>query len=133
MDQQTTPRRGRGSCGGTTPLPEGKAWRPHVGARQRARVLGQNWTLFEKLVTKAGASSYAASTRERLLDAMVDDPSPEQAVMNVTLGSYLAVQETRKGPVTLENWVKAMNEALNHWEAVGDESKKAAAEAGAVL
>jgi hypothetical protein len=126
-------KQGRGTCGGTSPLPPGKGWRPHVGRRQRERGLRQNWALFEKLVAKAGASSYAHATRERLLDAYADEPGAEAGVMNAALGSYLAVQETRKGPVTLENWIKALNEALNHWEALADESKKQAEADGAVL
>lgn len=126
-------RRGRGSCGGTSPLPEGKNWRPHVGTRQQLRGLRQNWALFEKLVKKAGPDSYAHATRERLLDAVAEEPGAEYSAMNIALGSYLAVQATRPGPVTSENWIKALNEALNHYEAVADATKKATDEAGAVL
>lgn len=126
-------RTGKGSCGGTSPLPPGKTWRPHVGNRQRLRGLRQNWALFEKLVAKAGPESHAYSTRERLLDAVAEEPGSEYAAMNIALGSYLAVQETRKGPVTDENWIKALNEALNHWETVKDASAKVAEARGVTL
>jgi hypothetical protein len=106
-------------------------WMPHVGRAQRLRGLKQNWALFEKVCKRGG--DYAVATRDRLLDSVVDDPSPENAAMNIVLGSYLAVRETRKGAVTGENWIKALNEAMNHWEKLADDSKAQAAADGAVL
>lgn len=126
-------KHGRGACGGSSPLPEGKTWRPHVGNAQRLRGLRQNWALFEKLVKKAGPSSYAQATRERLLDSVADEPGAEFAAMQIALGSYAAVLETRGGRVSDENWVKAINDALNHWEAVKDASAKVNAERGVAL
>jgi len=133
------PKTGRGSNGGTTPLPEGKGWRPHVGTRQKLRGLQQNWAQFEKLCAK---DEWAKATRERLLDAVAEDPSPEFTAMNIALGAKLAADEKlawlRKNPPpdgrTVDtSWTTALNYALNAWEELAKTSKAKAEEEGAVL
>lgn len=80
---------GRGSCGGTSPLPEGKTWLPHVGNRQRLRELKRSYKRFEKLLQKnekAGIATLHAS-RDRLLDAITE--VTEQSAEEITV--YFAI------------------------------------------
>jgi hypothetical protein len=133
------PKTGRGSNGGTTPLPQGKAWRPHIGNQQKMRGLRQCWAQLEKLSAK---DPWMRETRERLLDAVVDEPMPELAAMNIALGSKLASDEKRAwlvknpppfGVSAKSSWADALNHALNSWEELAEKTKAAAVEEGAAL
>lgn len=102
----------RGSCGGTTRLPEGHQWMDHVGLRQRLRVLRQTWARFEKLCKK---SDYAAGTRERLLDLVVEQAErkgmPEEIMaMGLVLTSRVVADEQGI------DWTTALNKVLNEAE-----------------
>ena len=63
MTAEKTPRVRRGANGGTSPLPEGHGWRPHIGRRQRLRELKRNWKRLEPTLT--------VGLRDELLDAVV--------------------------------------------------------------
>jgi len=114
-----TPDFGRGSNGGTTRLPEGKSWAPHTGERQKLRNLRRTWKRFENICAKEPRYRVA---REALLDAVVDDPTPEFAAMNICLGSLIASEEkqdlARRFPAPPEvvvpdiSWVAAIEAAL---------------------
>jgi hypothetical protein len=137
-----TPKSGRGSNGGTTPLPEGVSWRPHVGRRQRERGLRQAWAQFEKLCR---VNPWYATTRERLLDAVQDEPDAEYAAMNIALGAKLASDQKKEwlrqnppppsAPPMVEgvDWVDALNHALNQWEKLREVTAAQAAADGAAL
>lgn len=105
------PKWGRGSCGGTTPLPEGKSWRPHVGRSQRVRGLKQVWARFEKLCL---SDEWTRSSRERLLDFAADAPDSELAAMTFANVALLAAQATG------ETWADALNHGLNELEKARD-------------
>jgi len=142
LQSGVTPDHGRGSCGGTTRLPEGRGWKPHAGSRQRQRGLRQCWARFEKQCER---DAWYAATRERLLDAVQDEPDPEGAAMNIALGARLASDTKkewlRKNPppedappmVQGTEWVDALNHALNQWEKLHEVTAAQAAADGAVL
>jgi len=142
LQSGVTPASGRGSCGGLTRLPEGRGWKPHVGARQRQRGLRQCWAQFEKLCAK---DAWYNTTRERLLDAVQDEPDPEGAALNIALGAKLASDAKKQwlrdnpppkdAPPMVEGtgWVDAINHALNAWEKLHEATAAQAAADGAVL
>lgn len=111
----------RGSNGGTSPVPEGKCWAPHCGTRQRLRVLARNWARFEKLCSR---DVYAQATRERLLDAVADDPAAEYAAQHLALAAQLAADESK------QDVVNVLNQLLNKFE---ENAAAAPAVEGAVL
>jgi len=133
------PKTGRGSNGGTTPLPEGKCYRPHAGNQQKMRGLRQCWAQLEKLSAK---DPWMRETRERLLDAVMNEPMPELAAMNIALGSKLAADEKRAwlvknpppfGVSAKSSWADALNHALNSWEELSEKTKAEAVAEGAAL
>ena len=99
---------------------------PHCGAQQRLRALKKNWEKFEKLCQ---GNEYARATRERLLDMVSDEPDAEYAALHLALAAQCAADE-RKQP---KEMVTALNQLLNVYEERAAESKKVAAEEGAVL
>jgi hypothetical protein len=123
LNEGITPDFGRGSCGGTTRLPQGKCWSPHTGERQKLRNLQRTWKRFEKICARE--DRYKAA-RERLLDAVSEDPTPEYAAMNICLGALIASEEkqdlARRFPapagVTVPGieWVDALEAALTQFE-----------------
>ncbi len=135
---QTDPK-GRGGCGGVTRLPVGKQWLPHAGLRQRLRTFRQTWAQFEKLCKK---KNYAAVTRERLLDVVVEmagpKDSPEIMAMMLTLTAKVAAidggshPDTASGDFALE-WITALNKVLNEAEAKADEGKTECPKSGRQL
>lgn len=61
--------RKRGSCGGTSPLPEGKQYLPHQGRRERMRRIAQLARVAErKLVRLEAILAPTPDLRARLLD-----------------------------------------------------------------
>lgn len=114
---------GRGANGGTTPLPEGKTWLPHCGNRQRQRNLARNWNRFELRCEK---DEYARSTRERLLDAVADDPQAEFAAQHLALAAQLAADESKQDVVTV------LNHLLNKFEENREVGQRLALEGAAV-
>jgi hypothetical protein len=142
LQSGVVPETGRGSCGGTSRLPEGGYWNRHVGNKQRERGLRQCWAQFEKLASR---DPWVATTRERLLDAVQDEPNPEYQAMNIALGAKLASDAKkewlRKNPpppnappmVAGSEWVDALNHALNAWEKLHEATEAQAKVDGAVL
>lgn len=102
--------RPRGGCGGTSPLPPGMTWLPHTGFKQQMRAHRQVWAQFEKLCKR---DSYAAATRERLLDYVSE--------LNLPNGEIVAMSVVLKARVHADaekiSWVNALNQALNELEA----------------
>lgn len=136
-----TPKSGRGSNGGTTLLPEGKGWRPHSGNQQKRRSLRQCWVQFEKLCAK---DTWYNTTRERLLDAVQDEPDAEYAALNIAMGAKLASDQKkdwlRRNPppkntplIAGSEWVDALNHALTKWDERHDLTAAQAEADGAVV
>ena len=123
LNEGISPDFGRGSCGGTTRLPQGKCWSPHTGERQKLRNLQRTWKRFEKISAR---DERYKSARERLLDAVSEDPTPEYAAMNICLGSLIASEEkqdlARRFPAPAGvtppgiEWVDALTAALIQFE-----------------
>ena len=65
--------RKRGSCGGTSPLPEGKTYIGGCGNHARLRNLKRSWKAFEKAAKK---DKVLHVVREDLLDAIADTVAP---------------------------------------------------------
>lgn len=119
-----TPDFGRGANGGTSPLPQGATWMPHVGRRQRMRNFDRAWAKFENI---CASDAHYQATRERLLDWLVetDTPMPELAAKAIVHASLVKseehAEEIRRNPqgrpmVEGTDWVDEINTALNQWE-----------------
>jgi len=113
----------RGSCAGTTRLPEGMQWGAHTGHRQKSRNLQRNWDRFERRCMK---DEYAKGTRERLLDLMVDQPHPDISCQMVALAAQTQADTLRNFKVNLEDkaagydMVTQLNVLINQIEANRD-------------
>ena len=105
----------RGACGGTTRLAPGRQWLSHFGGLQRERLLRQRWHRIERL---AARDPDAKAARERLLDAVQDEPAPEFAALQLGHSALIRADEQRV------SWAVAMNAVLDELEAT------AAAKAG---
>jgi hypothetical protein len=105
------PTSGRGANGGTSPLPQGATWMPHAGRRQKMRAYDQAWAKFEKHCRKG--STYAATTRERLLDWLAEEaPTPEQGEFAAKAIVFSAMLNQTKE----RDYVDQINLALNEME-----------------
>ena len=119
---------GKGSNGGTSPVPKGQQWIPHVGSRQVYREHKRAWAQFEKMTKNDG---YTAATRERLLDFMAEsfeDPSrAEVEAMRLVLQCRCLVEDRKdKGiGVVGETLTYVLNQALNELEAARPAVKSA--------
>jgi hypothetical protein len=108
MKHGSRPNTNRGACGGTSRLPIGKQWRPHCGARQRGRALRRSWTAIEALCAK---DPEAKAARERLLDAVSEDPDAEFAALHLGHTALLAAADCRT------SWAASVNHLLDTIEA----------------
>jgi hypothetical protein len=97
----------RGANGGTSPLPAGKVWHSHSGPRQRMRILRRSWAAIEALCAK---DPQAKAARERLLDAVAEDPDSEFAALHLGHTALLSAQDCRV------SWTDAVNHLLNKLE-----------------
>lgn len=107
----------RGSNGGSTRLPEGKQWIPHVGNRQRLRELRRSWRWFEKLAAKSG--TYHAA-REEVIDCIarnVDPKHDEVASWMLVHAARVKARDTGKPFLDL---VARQIDELDHTPTVGD-------------
>ncbi len=94
----------RGSCGGTSLLPEGKQWLAHCGQRQQRRNLERSWKAFEAL---CATDDYAKGTRERLIELMSEHypeevTKAEWACMMVVMTAKLRVEEMGRSDLLTE-------------------------------
>jgi hypothetical protein len=107
MHHGSSPRSNRGANGGTSRLPAGTAWRSHSGRRQQLRHYRQSWARIEKLCAK---DRLASAARERLLDAVAEEPGAEFAAMQLGHTALLAAADCRV------SWADSMNHLLNQLE-----------------
>lgn len=95
----------RGSNGGTTPLPEGYQWVPHVGRRQQMRELKRNWKRFTKALPP--------SALDEFLEAVVAvTPSADEELTCMVLANGCVVRARDTGK-TLEEIVMRCIDELN--------------------
>lgn len=107
---------GRGSCGGTSPLPPGRQWKPHNGRRQKTRAWRQAFRKIEALARQDPTTAAALATLELAVQHEAD-PALSRLGLGVT-----AMQLAFDCRVS---WAVAMGETLCRLEA---EQTRAAAE-----
>jgi hypothetical protein len=98
----------RGANGGRCRLPAGRTWRSHCGGQQRERLLRQRWARIERMGARCPG---ARAARERLLDAVADEPAPEFAALQLGHSALIRAEEQRT------SWAVAMNAVLDEIEA----------------
>lgn len=109
------PTYGRGSAGGSSPLPHGASWMPHTGNRQKMRVLERAWSRFEKDCKR---DEYAQTTRERLLDWLASSQLPGGTVDEAEFAAKVVVLNAQLDGGN--EYVTFINKALNSAEQEAD-------------
>lgn len=106
------PRVGRGSSGGTSPLPEGKQWLPHFGARQRLRELKKSYRRFEKIVRADRGRLREA--RDRLFDVIAENVAPELEELAAMTAIHAALVKSSETGKPIEDFLdRAADELIS--------------------
>ena len=102
--------RKRGTCGGTSPLPEGKTYIGGCGNRARLRNLKRSWRAFEKAAAK---NAVLRVVRENLLDAVSGQVAPADEELACYIAVHVATVQARDTGKPLEDMIDRAIDELN--------------------